>query len=619
MVKKYPSNEEELRRHRESVPLSELKFYQIIDALNDNWYIWHSVRWNEHKTVKSGEADYLIFNPQLGFIVLEVKGGIISVEDGIFYTTNTKTYQKFKLSTDPFSQAETSMHHILGFYVNKAKLELYPNTVLKNNNLFPLSFNYAVFFPDCRFKRGFEYLQYNFNKIFDESDLIKQIEWQGNKLGGVSPLESFLINLLSPFKKFRVSKPAVAEFFPKLIGSDISRYINLKKYYANREQELESVNQVQDFLLDALSVKQHCVFKGSAGSGKTFIAMKKVLINYERRISTLLLCFNSELRESMRQYISKQLDKPYEKIKGRVNVSSINMFLMSVIKVMFDGDTERSLIKDLSEFVYGSIATELSKNRDKIPISFLYESIIIDEAQDIDISIRKIITSFLKDPTSSQFYVFYDEEQAIFVDNFSINDFGMNESRDLILLNRNLRNTVEIANWLRFKTSYGKYAEFSGINGFKISSNRFQNPKKALIKAMDTIKKKYLTQGISPEKIGVLSYYKLKTLIPEVKTNSSCDYYKLTDKNTGEKVYLIEPNNIAAMNDIKCLEEINCEWCIMFKTISSFKGLESDILFLVVPNLEGFKTNHPEKYENYLMQMYVGASRAKFKLYFLEY
>ena len=57
----------------------------------------------------------------------------------------------------------------------------------------------------------------------------------------------------------------------------------------------------------------------------------------------------------------------------------------------------------------------------------------------------------------------------------------------------------------------------------------------------------------------------------------------------------------------------------MFKTISAFKGLECDILFLVIPNMEDFKANHPQKYENYLMQIYVGASRAKFKLYFLEY
>ena len=194
----------------------------------------------------------------------------------------------------------------------------------------------------------------------------------------------------------------------------------------------------------------------------------------------------------------------------------------------------------------------------------------------------------------------------------------MDEKRDLIVLNRNLRNTIEIANWLRNKTSMGHYTELSGINGFKISARKYDSAKEALMNAMNIIKKKYLTNGISPEKITVLSYYKLNTLV-SVKTNRFCDYYYLVEKSTGDKIFLVEPNSIEEMDSIKCLKEIDCEWCIKFKTISGFKGLESDILFLVLPNLEEFKQNHPDKYENYKMQIYVGASRAKFKLYLFEY
>jgi len=73
------------------------------------------------------------------------------------------------------------------------------------------------------------------------------------------------------------------------------------------------------------------------------------------------------------------------------------------------------------------------------------------------------------------------------------------------------------------------------------------------------------------------------------------------------------------MPQIKCHRDINSELCTAFKTISAFKGLESDIIFLLVPNLNDFKEKYPERYDNFLMQLYVGISRAKFKLSFLEY
>lgn len=617
MVKLYPPNLEELKGRREHVPASEIKFFEIVKSLDDNWYVWHSVRWDRDAKMLSGEADYLLFNPSLGFIVIEVKGGIISLKDGTFYTTNTRTRKIYRLDTDPFSQAEKSMHHILSFYIERAKSEPNPEELLKRKRFFPLNFAYAVFFPDCRFKQDFEYIQYSFNKIFDESDLDTQVQWKNKGRIGISPLEAFLVNLLNSYKSLRVIKPKVDEFFSKLLGSNISRYINLKKYYSVREQELLAVNDVQDFLINALSEKNRCIFKGSAGSGKTFIAMKKAIKNLNERKSTLFLCFNSELRESIRAYLSEQVGLPYEKLKGNVDVYSINLFLQKLIRNMFDSDTERKLLKELSKFSYKLIAEKIKESQNRIPISLLYDALLIDEAQDIDPHLWEIFIHFLRDPDKSFLYVFYDEEQALFTESFAPRSFGMDENRDLIVLKKNLRNTIEIANWLKFKTTLGNYEKFSGINGFKITAQSFSSAKEALMKAMSTIKSKYLNQAINPNKITILSYYKLKNLIQCSKIQGYCDFISLIGKNSKDKIYLVEPDSIAFMEQVKI--KLGSENCIVFKTISSFKGLENDILFLVVPNMEKFKQRYHKKYDNFLMQIYVGASRAKFKLYFLEY
>ena len=618
MVQKYPPTKDELKGMREEVPVSEIKFYELLDALSDEWHAWHSVRWDNDTKMRSGEADFLLFNPKLGFVVIEVKGGIISVEDSNFFTTNTRTRQKFRIK-DPFRQAEISMYHIIAFYIEKAKLEKNPRELLKSNNCFPLNFCHAVFFPDCQFKQDFETIQYSFDSIFDESDLYAQLEWMGTESSEPSPLEKFLLKILNRYKHLREQKPKTGEFFPKLIGSNISRYISLKKYFAIREKELVEINKVQDFLITALSEKKRCIFKGSAGSGKTFIAMKKAIKNYEQNISTLFLCFNTGLRDSIRAYLSEKLGKPYEAIHNVVSVYSINKFLFELIQEMFQGTTEYLLTSSLSNFSYEPIAQKIKENPTGIPPKMKHDALLVDEAQDIDCSLWDVFTCFLKDPDMSTFYVFYDEEQALFVEDFSPQAFGMDQNNDLIVLNRNLRNTVEIANWLKLKTSHGTYEEFSGINGFKISTRQFSNAKDALMKAIQTIQKKYYGEGILHEQVAILSYYKLKTLIPSTKNTTSCDYVMFKGKDSGTYSYIIEPNDIGNMAQIKAEFDIINDPCVLFKTITSFKGLEKDILFLIVPDLDGFKKNHPERVENFLMQLYVGASRAKFKLYFFEY
>ncbi|MEE9379000.1 MAG: NERD domain-containing protein [Candidatus Lokiarchaeia archaeon] len=624
MVHKYPPTIEEMKGRRERVPASEIKFYEVIEDLSDDWHVWHSIRWDKKRGTGFGEADFLLFNPNYGFLVIEVKGGIITLENNNFYTTNTITGKKIALDTDPFDQAENSTRHILRFYIQRTRRETNKYDYLKSNGQFPLNFSFGVFFPKCKFKQGHGFLQYTFDKVIDESDLEKQDEWIANGKVGICPIEKFLIKLLDRFKGLRELKTRVEQFFLDMVGSDISILINLEKYYGVREEELENINQVQDFLLDALSKKLRCIFQGSAGSGKTYIAMKKALKNDKEGLNTLLLCFNSELRISIQNYLSEKLGVPYEKLKGRIDVLSIHQYFRRLVGVMCDSDTERKLNEELDDFQYGHLANYLHENKDQIPVSYLYEAILIDEAQDMDRFLWDIFTYFLKDQKKSLFYVFYDEAQAIFKRDFSPEYFGMDIKSDLIVLNQNLRNTVEIAKWLKKKTKFGYYENFSGINGFKISSYNFSSAEEAILQTIAVINKKYYDQGISPDKIVILSKYKLKTLSwdfknTNLKKNEYCDYIFRVDRTSHRKIAIVEPKNISLMNDIKTHKEIKCEWCTMFKTIGSFKGLESDILFLIIPNLKRYKAKHPEDFNDFLMEIYVGASRAKFKLYFFEY
>lgn len=60
------------------LPESEIEVYNFLsDKLNDDFYVFHSVRWakKSHKWKTTWkENDFLVLNKKLGMLVLEVKG-----------------------------------------------------------------------------------------------------------------------------------------------------------------------------------------------------------------------------------------------------------------------------------------------------------------------------------------------------------------------------------------------------------------------------------------------------------------------------------------------------------------------------------------------------------------
>jgi len=101
------------------LPTSESEVYDFLqNQLGDQFVVFHSVQWlkksNKWKSTWK-ENDFLILHRQLGGLVLEVKGGEISYQDGAFHQVNTKTGECSLLSdkqkNDPLSQAIDGIYH----------------------------------------------------------------------------------------------------------------------------------------------------------------------------------------------------------------------------------------------------------------------------------------------------------------------------------------------------------------------------------------------------------------------------------------------------------------------------------------------------------------------------
>lgn len=455
-------------------------------------------------------------------------------------------------------------------------------------------------------------------QIFDSTDVTAQEDWKEKGYNIISPIEKFFKNLFYIFGKrakwktqtsnlTEKMKNAIQKFFVEEVASvNISGYIDWKRFYEQRDKKLDKINEVQDFLLKSLSKKKRCIFVGSAGTGKTYIAMKKAIMSHNKNLETLFLCYNYELRNFVKQYLNQ-----FKNQKNKITVYSIGQYIGKIVKNLnISLPEERRLLEMFKNKDYSFIKEEILKDTDVFD-KFKYDTILIDEAQDIDSNLWEIFNLSLKNNKESTLYIFYDEEQAInpFISEEIYATFGISEDRDTIILSHNLRNTNKIARWLSTYSNLGNYSEFSGINGDEPIIKEFSNLREALEFSISEISN-YFEQGVDLDKIAIISNRRLQNLddsgLIKRKTHTGIEFDNCNIHLSKGNLYrIIHPKTISDFNSI------NFQRKILFKPITEFKGLERDIVFLILP--KEFKKKSSKN-----LGQYLGASRAKYKLYYLE-
>jgi len=88
---------------------AERRLFRLFQAqLPDDFVVLHSVKWlvRERRFDRDGEADFLIVHPDLGILVLEVKGGGVRVDDQSgTWSTVDRHGEEHVLKRSPFDQA----------------------------------------------------------------------------------------------------------------------------------------------------------------------------------------------------------------------------------------------------------------------------------------------------------------------------------------------------------------------------------------------------------------------------------------------------------------------------------------------------------------------------------
>lgn len=99
----------------EPIEGSERRVADALKQLPDSWMILHHVSWQSKRGGRQGdgEADFIIFHPDRGMLVIEVKGGGVEIEAGRWLTTDRHGKRHF--IKNPYEQAIASKHALVSW------------------------------------------------------------------------------------------------------------------------------------------------------------------------------------------------------------------------------------------------------------------------------------------------------------------------------------------------------------------------------------------------------------------------------------------------------------------------------------------------------------------------
>ena len=263
---------------------AERRVYEALaDLLGPEHCVFYSVAWLTKaagQAARDGEADFVVAHPDLGVLVLEVKGGRIGHDQvsGEWHSTDRGEHRH--AIRDPFAQARQSHHALLH------KLEEHP--VIRR---FYIKIGHGVVFPDSAnphktlvpdaepaimvFAEDLNHIDECVKRMFEY--------WNGRVGGAMAIAPGFVqavTEMLAPRFELRQSLGAALQ-------AD--------------DRQLLRLTEGQFRVLDMLSRQRRVAVSGGAGTGKTLLALEKARRLAAEGLEVLLTCYNRPLADHLRR------------------------------------------------------------------------------------------------------------------------------------------------------------------------------------------------------------------------------------------------------------------------------------------------------------------------------
>ncbi|MGI6642419.1 MAG: NERD domain-containing protein [Bacillota bacterium] len=449
----------------------ERRVYAALRRLPASYTVLYSYRFRtrvaEDLDSHPGEADFVVVNPTLGYLVIEVKQGKVGYANGQWY--EQKQGLQKPMSKDPVDQVEKAKFAILNRY-----------KVMAGAAYFPLKVRHALWFPDCSHVWGELPANLARESVLLEPDLdspegaVRRAFDTADMPPQRRDTDLLIQKVLAPRCRFFAG-----------MDEEIDRYERESKRVLTDEQER---------ILDETELDNAKSFLAPQVLVRPFWLSKRRAVSKGRGEKVFLTCFNRNLA----RYMAGQ-------VNDEIVCGSFHDYLLgelarvgSALQVPKD-EAEQSRFYDevlpTAGFEYFAAA----------PTEEKFDAIIVDEGQDFSENWYICLNAMLRDEVEGEFYVFADPNQDLFRNNIeALRAMGVSQHR----LTRNLRNTEHISRWIG---SYVKEGSLRPglLGGLPVVHMPWDSAdeEKRLIEAEVG---RLVSQGIKPGRIVILSPNRLE-------------------------------------------------------------------------------------------------------------
>lgn len=532
------------------------------DSFTEDWIVLHSLNLSQHTKRLYGEIDFLLLIPNAGVFVMEVKGGDVRCKNSEWEFIDR--HGNVNRNKSPFNQARDAMFSLQ----TEVKKEFGAK-----HRFNKIQFGFLVAFPQVNFdKHSVEYEQW---QIFDKTN------YNSNH-------ETFFKNLIQQFiEKHKTqlwfspteslpSRKDLEELCHFLRG-DFMRVRSAKERLAEFDSQVKTYTEEQFGVLESIELNERSLVQGSAGTGKTMIAIESAIRAAAEGKKVFLTCYNRIIGE----WMQKQLEG-----WSNITVSSLHNYLFELTKG-FDYDKTQENKQDF----YSKYLPNLMKEFFKIGVKGDFDKLIIDEGQDL---IREeylsLFDSMLTNGLANGNWEIYGdfERQAIFAQlpksemlNL-LKTFGHHSKH---LLRINCRNTKEIGEETSLISGFEKppfLLEY--LEGLPVAYH-FYRDEAHQKQILNEQLKKVADEGLPLNEMVILSPKKFENSCVKSLPGSSIKEIKTANEVSATQKYF------------------------GFATVQSYKGMEGN--YVLITDIEDLSSEVAKSL------LYVGMSRARYGLILL--
>ena len=494
----------------------ELMVYDSFKKLPDEYYVFYSVKWGKQNRgyYQKGEADFLLFDPSRGFLVVEVKGGGIRRDDDGQWFSIDHDGNEYALRYPPLDQAWRNVDRFADLLSESEE------QIICNYKLIP-----TVWFPNIKGPdiEGTLPSEYQKSNTFSEYDL-ENPEAAINRAFAGSGITSTLFEKVPK----RILEEVINTFAPTFrIIPGLSSELKEKDFLFNQ------LTNEQATLLDYLGEQHLAGIQGVSGTGKTMIALECAR-RLPKESSVLFLCFNKFLLKYLNDNFAEELP----------NVTFASLYkLYAQVHGSDVADTE-----EISDFLLGEF--------DKLGE---YDHIIIDEGQDFDADHLDFLFNKIRS-SGGYFYVFYDKNQLVHKWDQKTLEW-LNKLDCRLVLNKNCRNTFEIAKASYAAVGIENVVLAQDINGDTPCLNNYSSIERAIEGIAETIHFYITEKGFTRKQITILT---VKTLEKTVLAGyDSVGGYRLSNELDGDGILFTTARKFKGLeSDVVIIIDIDAD---MFK------------------------------------------------------